>query len=328
MNILFFNDNFFYYDKAIKRQFELMGHSVNSFVYRTPVRFYEVYFSGIIKKKPEILALERSQRTILSRLKKSTNSFDAVLVTSGQDLLPKTLASLRDLYNNAKFVWFLWDNICNIDNFETLKGYYDEIVSFDSEEAISNGFTPLNDFYVVDDDNTEFEKTYDLSYVGTYNERRANIITDIMKIFPYKKVSITLFEYKAKGVRAIINRYLGKIKKQSPWSTYDKMKYSDYIELVKESKCILDISYENQTGLSMRIYEALAYNTKIITTNKSVLTKDFYNPNNVFCINPDDIRLPDRMFFDTPYKNIDVEIVNRYSIVNWCKNMERIMVRQ
>lgn len=327
MNILFLNDDFFYYDKAIKSQFEKMGHKVDSYVYKKNVRFYEVYFASVVDKTSDVLSLERTQREILRKLKKRNINYDVVLVTSGQEILPNTLIELREAYCKAKFVWFLWDNICNIGQFDNLKCYYDEIVSFDEKEAKEYGYIPLNDFFVKDIGLCGEDKIYDLSYVGTYNERRANIISEVLRKYPSYNTSISLFEFKANGVRAFIKQITGKTKKKSPWSVYKKIKYEDYIDIIKKSKCVLDISYENQTGLSMRVYEALGFETKIISTNKSIKYKDFYNSNNIMLLDPDDIKILDSTFLETPYESVPNDILKKYSIEYWCEEMERIFVQ-
>lgn len=91
---------------------------------------------------------------------------------------------------------------------------------------------------------------------------------------------------------------------------------------MKNSKVVLDISYKNQLGLTLRCFEALATETKIITDNLDIKNYDFYNPNNIFCIeNIGEIEnIPDS-FFESEYQKIDEDIVNRYSVRGFLKEI-------
>lgn len=53
-----------------------------------------------------------------------------------------------------------------------------------------------------------------------------------------------------------------------------------YPTVLRESQkahCILDITQKGQTGLTLRPYEAVVYNRKLLTNNKSILTFPFYD---------------------------------------------------
>lgn len=75
----------------------------------------------------------------------------------------------------------------------------------------------------------------------------------------------------------------GRIAKEK--SYYQKeISYSEVLEYDKKSRAILNVVMENQEGITSRDTEALALNVKLITTNKHIVEKDLYNPNNVFVL--------------------------------------------
>lgn len=99
-------------------------------------------------------------------------------------------------------------------------------------------------------------------------------------------------------------------------SEMDYIPYSNYIKIVQSSRCILDITQEGQEGLSLRFMEALFYCKKLITNNKSVVTYDFYRPENIFVIGVDDYdKLND--FIHGKYVEISKKIKSRYLYENW-----------
>lgn len=73
--------------------------------------------------------------------------------------------------------------------------------------------------------------------------------------------------------------------KQVPFDVVSNyVNYYDYLNLVSQSKCILDIAQEGQDGYSMRVMEALFFDKKLITTNSHIKDASFYNENNILII--------------------------------------------
>lgn len=58
--------------------------------------------------------------------------------------------------------------------------------------------------------------------------------------------------------------------------------YEDVIKLVMESRAILNITLPDQQGATLRDYESIFNEVKLITTNKNIKFFDFYDSNNVF----------------------------------------------
>jgi len=91
------------------------------------------------------------------------------------------------------------------------------------------------------------------------------------------------------------------------------MSYLENVEMVQESKCVLDFVYSKQTGLSMRAFESMAAHRKYITNNAEVMNYDFYNPFNILVVdalNPD---VP-KEFIESPFEPVDEKVMYKYSI--------------
>lgn len=91
--------------------------------------------------------------------------------------------------------------------------------------------------------------------------------------------------------------------------------YDQYLSRVWQADVLLDFLVSDHQGLSFRIFEALGYKKKIITTNKNVLHMDFYHEHNFFVINNNYEDIP--AFLEKPYVNIDPDIVKKYSFTGW-----------
>jgi hypothetical protein len=91
-------------------------------------------------------------------------------------------------------------------------------------------------------------------------------------------------------------------------------------ELVKRSRIILDISKPGQAGLSFRFFEAMASRKKVITTNRSVVDYDFYNPANILVIDEANPVIPERFMTD-PYVDVPEHIYRKYTLQGWVKTV-------
>ena len=59
-----------------------------------------------------------------------------------------------------------------------------------------------------------------------------------------------------------------------------KLLYKDTIEKMLTCNCILDIVDSGSSGgVSLRFFEAVVYNKKLLTNNKNIVKMPFYNPN-------------------------------------------------
>ena len=94
---------------------------------------------------------------------------------------------------------------------------------------------------------------------------------------------------------------------------FKPMSYLENVEIVRKSKCILDIVYSEQSGLSPRPYEAMAANRKYITNNAEVMKYDFYDPDNILVVNLECINIPKEFLF-SDFKPVDPSILYRYSL--------------
>ena len=95
---------------------------------------------------------------------------------------------------------------------------------------------------------------------------------------------------------------------------------NETIRIMNDSRVLLDIAQPKQDGLSFRIYEAMALEKKIITTNKSVVTYDFYKPENIF-VWQNEGTVPPKEFFTFPYSPLQASITEKYSLEHWVKKI-------
>lgn len=243
------------------------------------------------------------------KLKELTNkSFDKALIIR-PDLLHNTV--LKEINKITKTsIALYWDSFSKIPEQVLTLDYFHLKFSFDKNDCELYNLKINHNFYIKSQ--TVVKPNYDAVYFGSYDKR----LEDLNKIL--NALSCT-----NKNVKAFIFKKRGKIVNKNPLISIfnNKTPFSEAIKYTEMTNVVIDLAHKNQIGLSMRPFEALGLNKKLITTNKEILNTDFYNPNNILLIdNVDKIQIPD-VFFTTPFQEIDSKIKEKYHIKNWLKNI-------
>lgn len=92
--------------------------------------------------------------------------------------------------------------------------------------------------------------------------------------------------------------------------------YSEVLVRTAKSKCLLDICVKDDVGMSLRALEALFLNKKVITNNKMYVYEKFYNKQNVFILDVDDINGLSE-FINSSFEPISKEIKEEYLFESW-----------
>ena len=95
--------------------------------------------------------------------------------------------------------------------------------------------------------------------------------------------------------------------------------YEDNIKLATQSRCLVEITQHQQTGMSLRPLEALALHKKLISNNKDLVNMDFYHPHNIFILGLDSIK-DIHCFMEKPLEPIAEDIIHRYDVSTWLQN--------
>ncbi len=80
--------------------------------------------------------------------------------------------------------------------------------------------------------------------------------------------------------------------------------YEGVLDYIGKSKAILHLLDGAQHGITLRIQESLIHKVKLITDDDSIVSYDFYSPNNIFILGKDDMNNL-RDFLDSPYEEVD-----------------------
>jgi len=132
--------------------------------------------------------------------------------------------------------------------------------------------------------------------------------------------SINNFYKLVNGCRNYI--YIFCKKKSGGFYHKEKIRYSDYLNILNSSLCIVEIMQKNQSGLTLRSIEALFYNKKLITNNNTIKEEKFYNSANIYILNKETNKEDINKFMKKPVVNIDDEIKKYFNIDKWIERFD------
>ena len=314
-NVLLVAPNFFGYANEIKKELELRGAQV-SFLEDRPLRRSWAIALGLVFPFLKRLAFLRLCNSFFSN---DSLNFDIVLIINGESFSKKLFFDFKRRFAVAKFILYIWDNSRNKPDVFNFIKFYDVVYTFDKGDAEEYGlrFQPLF-FKPFFDNNIVAKKSlYDICFVGTVHSDRYFIISKLKEHFP-------------PNFKVFIHLYV-----QAPWVywfrkltnfPYMKSKSSDFIfqplkkdaltELFLKSRIIIDIEHPKQEGLTFRTIEALGAHKKLITTNPSISSYDFYDASNIEIIDRTSPRVPNSFLY-SEYNPVSKDIRDRYKLSSW-----------
>lgn len=182
------------------------------------------------------------------------------------------LKYLRNTYVNAKLVYLLINvnQYLQID-FETFIPYFDKVITIDEGDAQKYKITFHPFFYSAVDLYDESIPESDCFYVGNAKKR----LVDILDTYEWLTKQGIKCDFHLIGVPKEKQKYEDHIIYNKP------MSYNEVVCRVKKSKILLEIMQEGQTSGTLREHEAVAYGKKLLTNNKYIVSRSFYNDENI-----------------------------------------------
>lgn len=297
------------FNKYISERLEDLGYEVSfidtskiKYIYKNKWDRLSNFFSKNLLKK------NRKKNYIINKTNELVNSLekqDYCLIINPSFFKPELLNILRSKTN--KFIAYNYDSIDRMplpDNYDTL---FDKFFSFDLKDTEENNFLEHLTNFIYLQPNIHPNPEYKASIIISQSKSREAILNKIANYFDH--INIKNYQFIVyKPATKNLNKNIKIIRHHIPLDQVNK--------LMLNSEILIDLLRPNQTGLSFRIFEAMAMNKKIITNNKMIKKYDFYNPNNIFVIDENFTEISEG-FLKKPYEKIPDFIYNKYTLNNW-----------
>ena len=264
--LLFIGPNFFNYQDIISEGLRQKGYEVTYFDDRPST---SLLMKSIIRVNRNLVKkqIDKYFNTILESCKK--NQYDVVIVLIGESLYNDMIDKMREVIPNAKYIFYDWDAIENFPSREVFSRHFDFCYTFDNEDVKRYKwfkFLPL--FY------TESEKDYvedkrDALFIGTIKNGKYSFVKEMENALTEQGYNCYFYHYiQSKSVfRYMKMKDRGMKKAKLSEFSFKRVSKEETYKLMKESKMIIDVPMKHQNGLTIRTFEALGFNKKLITTN-------------------------------------------------------------
>ncbi len=251
--IIIFNKNIYYFPYLKRNDIDIISICSNK----------EVFWLRICKYFPFIIEI-----MIKRKLKK--NNYDVIIIFDHVlHFLPSLINIIKKV--KAKKILYFW-NMINDENLILTKKFFlfDKVFSFSLSDCKKYNMTymPLMAYNILDNVKLPIEQKYDFFFLGYLKQRKEQIMKLMTKLNGFKCKFVIISSEKFNNNDLIEFRNT-------------RLNYEEYINLLSQTKCIIDINNENQDGFTLRMAEAFCYNKKIITTNKNVIESDFYDDSRI-----------------------------------------------
>ena len=315
-NILLFMTDFYGYNSDIINEIEKQGCAVKWYQDKVRFSFFDTLLSKICKNY-KINKFNKYFNEIIENEKQ--NKYDKILIIFGAGFMNEThLKILKKTFPQAKIVYYAWDSVENFPAIKSLFEGADISYSFDKNDCKKYGVNFLPLFYMSKINNESKKIKWYVSTIMSFYNKKSGSLRRLFDLLPpnlnkYFFLRIRSREYYV-FMKIFHRNNFVRFKK---YFTFASLNRTECLNIIKESIAVIDCPVPNQNGLTMRTFETLAMNTKLITSNINVREYDFYTPNNIFVVDSNVSEIP-ASFFSTPF-DVQFQIGEKYSLKHFVK---------
>jgi len=277
--------SFYSFSEYLKQSFISLGYNV--------ILANEEYPYNIIGKimgKLHIpLSLEITNAVITEKFIKG-KSYDLVLIIKGRGMSIPLINKLKEI--SPKVIGYNFDSFkyhsSPINWYKNLTDYY----TFDYRDAEKHSIRIVELFSSISQTPLKKNIKYSISAIVRNHSNRLKYIDRVLKTLEEDKIFIYIFEKDVFtfAYNLVRNPYL--FFKYRKYIHFKTLPYIEYVEVLQNSNFTIDYAHPKQSGITIRCFEALSCQTKIITNNPyNIKNPNFNDTNNILFsdeINPNE----------------------------------------
>ena len=266
--LLIISPKFFGYEAAIKYEAEKLGYDCdwfddrpsNSAVAKAILRLNLKFLLAIIL----LMHKWRLQKTL------AKNNYRILLIIN-PEATDKKLVAMSKAISGARVLSYFWDSVQNKPTFKEVLPVVDTAYSFDPKDSRERDMIYLPLFYTdcfhkkVTDN---MPKKIDVSFIGTLHSDRFRLVNRLINDLRshHKSLRFFSFFYCPSVLLFIWKKYVTGEFRDIPWEAvkFRPLSLSKTSEILKTSHFTIDIAHKDQSGLTMRTFEAAAAGCAVI----------------------------------------------------------------
>ncbi|MDT0677689.1 hypothetical protein [Autumnicola musiva] len=271
--------SFYSYSEHLKQALTLKNYNVVIANHEYP----ENTFGKIMGKLGIPLLLRMTKKKIIKKFIKN-KSYDLVIIVKGRGMSTQLIEQLKRV--STKVVSYTFDSFKyhpaplrwykQVDNFYT----------FDYRDAQKHDLQIIELFSSMPESSSAKKINYQISAIVRNHSDRLKYISSVLNAISEKEAFIYIYE---QNIILFLQNFI-----KNPflyirfWKyiSFKSLPYEDYIRILRESNFTIDFAHPSQTGITIRCFEALSSQTKIITNNSHVRHYKYFNSDNTILFDP------------------------------------------
>ena len=277
---------FYSFHEDLTQALERAGYSVDL--------LNEEYPANSIGKALGKTALGMLRKTTLAELRKrlaALGHFDLLLIIKGRGLGPEALTLLRQ--HADRIVGYNFDSFRFNPSPQDWRHLCDRYCTFDIADADKFGLPLVHLFSAVTGRGREFPRDTDLSVIMKIHSDRLTYVDRVLQAIPNRKTIVFLFApnwlemikqaLKAPAAAWRLRRHI----------SFTPLSYDDAMAAISRSRATLDYAHPQQSGITVRCYEAQSLQVAVITNNPYVAKAGVFTTGSVatFLLDDDPAKL-------------------------------------
>ncbi len=219
---------------------------------------------------------------VLSRKFISGRRYDLVLIVKGRGISRRLIKKLRQ--TGAKIIAYNFDSFGY--NPSPLRWYsdVDKYCTFDYVDSREYSLPLVELFSSVPLDDGQKQTRYDVSAILRNHSNRLKFLDAVLNVIPTRNTFIYILEL---NMFTFILNFFRNPRLYIKYRThihFNPLPYAQYVAVLRDSNFTLDYAHPKQSGITIRCFEALSTQTKIITNNRSVKCNPFIGTENAIII--------------------------------------------
>lgn len=271
--LLILPKSFYSFDKYIKETLTSMDFKVTV--------INDEYPEGIIGKimgKLHIPLLLPITNRVITKNYLTEKKFDLVLIIKGRGMSVSLISKLK--VASPKVIGYNFDsfkyNRAPLKWYNHVTKYY----TFDYRDADNYSLPVVELFSSISNCSLNQTPEYEVSAILRNHSKRLNFIDCVLDIIKTKNLFIYIYE---KNLFTFLLNFINNpflYLKYKKFIYFKPLNYKKYIDVLIKSNFTIDYAHPKQSGITIRCFEALSTQTKIITNNTYVKRNSLFNDNN------------------------------------------------
>ncbi len=262
------------------------------------------------KEKNRLLKEKKIQLELLRSIKDKT---DFALIIRPDLLDTEVIKAIKS--STHKMIGYQWDGLERYPKIFSKIDFFDHFFVFDERDLCYNPKlkTTTNFYFDYDiEENSDIDS--DVFFIGSFINNRMKALFEISEHLKNKGLQLNI------NVVGCNRKYIELNNHKGVNFLTNILNFKENYNAIKKTKAILDLLNDIHNGLSLRTFEAIGFQKKLITNNPLVKNYDFYLPENIFILGERNIDELEQ-FLETPYQKLENEIYEKYSFSFWLKNI-------